>query len=185
MHNPNAHPDFFQNTHPDFHLVFKSIFYFHIKIGKRIGQMSNNIKFSPLLRFFFIFYCRIRYLRYPTQSQILALQILNTTQTTYPFPCILRINKFLEISPSTEFQARAVTDRLLCLQRCYIFRWTRYCFSACTVTLQSQISNFVVRNYCLNRYTMYLSLACMFHLHVPIHTSLTCHEHLYDFARQK
>ena len=30
---------------------------------------------------------------------------------------ILRINKFLEISLSTAFQARAVTGRLLCLQR--------------------------------------------------------------------
>ena len=30
---------------------------------------------------------------------------------------ILRINKFLEISPSTAFQARAVTGRLLCLRR--------------------------------------------------------------------
>ena len=30
---------------------------------------------------------------------------------------LLRINKFLEISPSTAFQARAVTCRLLCLRR--------------------------------------------------------------------
>ena len=30
---------------------------------------------------------------------------------------LLRINKFLEISLSTAFQARAVTGRLLCLQR--------------------------------------------------------------------
>ena len=35
---------------------------------------------------------------------------------------LLRINKFLEISPSTAIQARAVTGRLLCLQRCYISR---------------------------------------------------------------
>ena len=35
---------------------------------------------------------------------------------------LLRINKFLEISPSTSFQARAVTGRLLCLQRRYISR---------------------------------------------------------------
>ena len=31
---------------------------------------------------------------------------------------ILRINKFLEISPSTAFQARAVTGMILYLQRC-------------------------------------------------------------------
>ena len=30
---------------------------------------------------------------------------------------VLRINKFHEISPSTAFQARAVTGRLLCMQR--------------------------------------------------------------------
>ena len=30
---------------------------------------------------------------------------------------LLRINKFLEISPSTAFQARAVKGRLLCLRR--------------------------------------------------------------------
>ena len=30
---------------------------------------------------------------------------------------LLRINKFLEISPSTAFHARAVTGRLLCLQQ--------------------------------------------------------------------
>ena len=31
---------------------------------------------------------------------------------------LLRINKFLEISPSTAFQARAVTGMILYLQRC-------------------------------------------------------------------
>ena len=31
---------------------------------------------------------------------------------------LLRLKKLLAISPSTAFQARAVTGRLLCLQRC-------------------------------------------------------------------
>ena len=69
---------------------------------------------------------------------------------------ILRINKFLEISPSTAFQARAVTGRWLCLQRCYNSRWTLYCFNACTVTLQSPIDNFVVSDYYLNGQMVYL-----------------------------
>ena len=69
---------------------------------------------------------------------------------------ILRINKFLEISPSTAFKARAVTGRWLCLLRCYISGWTLYRFSACTVTLQNPIDNFVVSDYYLNGQTVYL-----------------------------
>ena len=94
--------------------------------------------------------------RFPQSTA--SLQISNKRNFVEVFTLfkILRINKFLEISPSTAFQARAVTGRLLCLLRCLISRWTLYCFSACAVTLQSPIDNFVVSDYYLKGQKVYL-----------------------------
>ena len=51
-------------------------------------------------------------------DQVKNIIFLDKIQKGLVVLVVLRINEFLEISPSLAFQARAITGRILCMQWC-------------------------------------------------------------------